>query len=184
MERINHFEGWMVFFITLFFAISSIFLGISQTRNNEATDLVLESVISYENQRIFSDLDIKSLILLNSQQSAKLSEQVNTNYGCLISILAERMEPFDRELYDLAINTCKLNISKINYPAKTNYTSNPIQEYTDKIEEIYDLRGKAKTWQFWSTISFMFALASFVLILEKRFIEHLIHKKEIKTLKS
>src|SRR3989344_6206543 len=168
------FEIWMSIFMALFFAISALLMAVAQIKNGEAADKILDSVINYENAKVVSDIELRQLLMVINRLLIANSQQINQNYGCLGTILAEKMEPFNQTLYEDIKNTCFYgNISlNITYP-ELNQTmfENPIESYLHEIDNIWHLRRQAIRWQFGSIISFILGMACFIFLVEKKVID-------------
>jgi len=160
-------ENVLIILMSLFLGFSSLAMGISQITNSEATDKTIESIINYENSNILSDYQAKQLILMNSQLSLSNSKQINRNYACLTTILAEKMVPFNQTLYEQIKQGCigdEFGLD-IDYPNLDEYNlTNPIENYNKNLEKIYSLRTKASIWQMISIFSFILGVGCMIML--------------------
>ena len=174
------FENLMIALVSVFFGISALTMGIAQFKNSEVGDMVLESIVDYENFKIISDYQTRQMLLVTDQLLITNSQQINRNYACLVIILAERMTPFNRTEYEQISRECISSDMKLDFthPDSNISITDPLETYSKKIDEIWRLRRQAVWWQFGSIISFILGIACFILLTEKKVIDFSIKKKQ------
>ncbi len=169
------FENWCAILTSLFFALSALTMGFAQIKTSSATDLIIDSIIGYENSRIISDEEVKMMILETDRWIIQTSTQVNTNYACLGAILAERTEPFNRTLYGELLYHCipqNFSIETIDFGTIENFNpSEPISSFNDKLNKI----GNLRIWAIWlqgsSVIFFTLGVACLIFLIKKKVLD-------------
>jgi len=174
------FETWMSLFMALFFAVSAITMATAQIKGGEAIDKTLDIIINYENAKIVTNSQLKHFLLATNQLLIINAQLINKNHGCLGTVFAEKMKPFNQSLYEDMKNSCFYDDMDLNitYP-DLNQTvfEEPIKSYLNEIKGISTLRKQAMWWQYGSIISFIFGIACFIFLIEKKVIDFSIGRK-------
>ena len=158
--------------IGIFFTLSAISTGISQSYETKATRNLINPIIDFEKSDYFSNYQLASWELANMNLINENKQYLINNWFCSFVTLYKDQPNLDKEIFNQSINNCldfpkhSIDVNKLMNASEMldNFTKSiqPLNSLTDNFKEFYSNNQTSMYLQLASLAMFLLGVLVFI----------------------